>query len=411
MGGFYASMYAYPWDVVDESVDVFCRNAREQLGVDTISLAASYHAAKLILPHNPRRKVYYPEDGSLYFRPDPTAFADSPIQPHVGKLALEQDVLADLCQGAERAGLEVIAWTVCLHNTRLGSTYPEYAPVNAFGDPAITYLCPAQPAARAYVCALAGDLARRYPLKAIQLEAAHHMPFVHGFHHEMQQVRVTPALQLLLGLCFCPACLELAREHGVDAARVRRYVADDIQTRLAEGGGESDDGAWMAEYWHTQLDGELGRYMRLRVLSTNALLREVRQAVQVVSQTPVHLQEASAVGAPAHSPVLDLAWHLGMSVPPAEGTCDGVSVLGYFAGLDRFRTEIDAYRARIPADLPLEIGMRACVPDCDSLEELTAKVAHSVSVGARGVSFYNYGMMPSVRRDWVREALGRVRAG
>ncbi|HVC82219.1 MAG TPA: hypothetical protein VNL35_17145 [Chloroflexota bacterium] len=409
MNPFHTSVYAYPWDVVDESVETFCRNAREQLGVDTISLAVSYHAAKLILPHNPRRKVYYPEDGSVYFQPDLAAFADSPIQPHVGKLALEQDVLAELCQSSAKAGLEIIAWTVCLHNTRLGSAYPEYAPVNAFGDPSITYLCPAQPAARAYTRALAGDLARRYPLKAIQLEAAHHMPFVHGFHHEMQQVRVTPALQILLGLCFCPACLALAREHGVDGARVRRYVADDIQARLTEGGGESDEAAWLAEYWRGQLDGELGRYILLRRLSTNTLLREVRQAVQAVSTTPVYLQEASAVGAPAHSPVLDLAWHLGMSVPPAEGTCDGLSVLGYFAGLDRFTAEMDAYRAAIPTDLPLEIGLRACIPDCDSLEELTAKVAHCVAVGARGVSFYNYGMMPAVRRDWVREALSRVR--
>jgi len=409
MSAFYTSVYSYPWDVADESVDAFCRNAREQLGVDTISLAASYHAAKLILPHNPRRKVYYPEDGSLFFRPDPAAFAASPIQPHVAALAIEQDVLAALCQGAEKAGLEVIAWTVCLHNTRLGSAYPEYAPVNAFGDPAITYLCPAQPAARAYVRALAGDLARRYPLKAIQLEAAHHMPFVHGFHHEMQQVRVTPALQLLLGLCFCPACLDLARLHGVDGDRVRRYVAGDIQSRLAEGGGESDEAAWLPDYWRDQLDGDLWAYMLLRVLSTNTLLREVRQAVHAVSTVEVYLQEASAVGAPAHSPVLDLAWHLGMSVPPAEDTCDAVSILGYFAGLDRFTTEIDAYRARIPSELPIEIGLRACIPDCDSLEELTAKVAHCVAVGARGVSFYNYGMMPAVRRGWIREALSRVR--
>ncbi|HXT34582.1 MAG TPA: hypothetical protein VN837_03300 [Chloroflexota bacterium] len=409
MDPFFASVYAYPWDVIDESVDVFCRNAREQLGVDTISLAVSYHAAKLILPHNPRRKIYYPEDGSLYFRPDPAAFADSPIQPHVGKLALEHDVLAELCQESARTGLEVIAWTVCLHNTRLGSAYPEYAPVNAFGDPVITYLCPAQPAARAYVCALAGDLAHRYSLKAIQLEAAHHMPFVHGFHHEMQQVRVTPALQILLGLCFCPACLALAREHGVNAVLVRRYVADDIQARLTEGGGESDEAAWLPSYWHGQLEGDLWAYMQLRRHSTNELLKEVRQAVQAVSAVEVHLQEASAVGAPAHSPVLDLAWHLGMSVPPAEGTCDGVSILGYFAGLDRFTAEIDAYRARIPAELPLEIGLRACIPDCDSLEELTAKVAHCATVGARGVSFYNYGMMPAVRRNWIREALSRAR--
>jgi hypothetical protein len=89
----YASIYAYPWDVRDETPRVFCRNVHEQLGVDTVSLAVSYHAAKLILPHYPRRKVYYPEDGALYFRPDPAAFAGSAIQPHVGTLAREEDVL------------------------------------------------------------------------------------------------------------------------------------------------------------------------------------------------------------------------------------------------------------------------------------------------------------------------------
>jgi hypothetical protein len=406
----YAAVYAYPWDVLDESVALFCEHAREQLGVDTISLAASYHAAKLILPHNPRRKVYYPEDGSLFFRPDPAAFADSPIQPHVSTLALEEDILDSLCQGAEKAGLGVIAWTVCLHNTRLGSRYPQFAPVNAFGDLAITYLCPAQPAARAYVRALASDLARRYPLRAIQLEAAHHMPFVHGFHHEMQQVRVTPELQMLFGLCFCPACLDLARRQGIDGEAVRRYAAREIEERLAVGGGESIDAAWLPGHWAGPLDGEVSLYMQLRARSVNELLVEVHQAVHAAGDVQVHLQEASAVGAPAVSPVLDLAWQFGMTVPPAAGTCDGLSVLGYFAGLEHFRHEMDAYRACIPTDLPLEVGMRPCVPDCESGEELAAKVAHCAALGARGVSFYNYGMMPAVSRGWVLEALTQARA-
>lgn len=401
----YASVYAYAWDVLDETPRAFCAGVRETLGADTVSLAVSYHAAKLILPRNPRRRVYYPEDGAVYFQPDPAAFAGLPIQPHVGTLALEQDPLAMLCAEAERAGLGVIAWTVCLHNTRLGERHPEYAPRNAFGDAAITYLCPAQPAVRAYVCALAGDLARRYPLKAIQLEAAHHMPFVHGFHHEMQQVRVTPAVQVLLGLCFCPACLALAAEAGVDGERVRRYVAAEITSLLAMGGGEDNVDDWLPAGWVARLDGEMGRYLALRADSTARLLREVRQAVRAVSSVPVHLQEASAVGAPPHTPVLELAWQFGMEAPPRGGTCDGVSVLGYFSGVERFRAELDAYRALIPRELPLEVGLRPCLPDCASAEELAAKVAHCAALGAAGVSFYNYGMMPAPALEWVRRAL------
>lgn len=401
----YASVYAYAWDVLDETPRAFCAGVRETLGADTVSLAVSYHAAKLILPRNPRRRVYYPEDGAVYFQPDPAAFAGLPIQPHVGTLALEQDPLAMLCAEAERAGLGVIAWTVCLHNTRLGERHPEYAPRNAFGDAAITYLCPAQPAVRAYVCALAGDLARRYPLKAIQLEAAHHMPFVHGFHHEMQQVRVTPAVQVLLGLCFCPACLALAAEAGVDGERVRRYVAAEITSLLAMGGGEDNVDDWLPAGWVARLEGEMGRYLALRADSTARLLREVRQAVRAVSSVPVHLQEASAVGAPPHTPVLELAWQFGMEAPPRGGTCDGVTVLGYFSGVERFRAELDAYRALIPRELPLEVGLRPCLPDCASAEELAAKVAHCAALGAAGVSFYNYGMMPAPALEWVRRAL------
>ena len=404
----YASVYAYPWDVQDETPAAFCASVREHLGADTVTIAASYHAAKLILPHNPRRKVYYPDDGSLYFQPDPAAWHDSPIIPHVAVMAREADPLAALCQEAGRTGLGVIAWTVCLHNTRLGERYPQYAPRNAFGDPAITYLCPSQPAARAYVRCLVGDLARRYPLQGIQLEAAHHLPFVHGFHHEMQQLPVTPALAVLLGLCFCDACLALAQDTGLDGQAVRGYVAREIGQLLEAEGGEHDPRARLEAYWADRLDGELGRYMALRRVSVDALLREVYQAVD--GRTKVFLQEASVVGSGDHKPVADLAWQSGLALPPVPGTADGLTILGYFAGLERWIAEMDAYRALLPTGLPVEIGLRPCIPDCASAEELAAKVAYCATMGATGVSFYNYGMMPTRRMAWVRQALGTARS-
>ncbi len=76
----YAALYTYPWDVIDESAELFCEHAREQLGVDTISLAASYHAAKLILPHNPHRKGLLPGGRLALFPTRPGGlrrFADS----------------------------------------------------------------------------------------------------------------------------------------------------------------------------------------------------------------------------------------------------------------------------------------------------------------------------------------------
>lgn len=403
----YTSIYSYPWDVRDETPQAFCANVREKLGVDTISLAVSYHAGKLILPHNPRRRVYYPEDGSIYFRPDPTAFARSPIKPRVSTLAQEEDMLASLCSVAGNNGLSVIAWTVCLHNTRLGMAYPDYAPRNAFGDTAITYLCPSHEAVRAYTCALASDLARRYPLRAIQLEAAHHMPFVHGFHHEMQQVPVTPTVQVLLGLCFCPACLELARASGVDGERVRDYVRTQVEQCLQSEEDTVGDEAWSRDYWREQIDGELERYFALRTESVQHLLGEVHQAVHAVSSVPVHLQDPSANGV-QHLSSLDLSWLSGLENPPRTGTADGVAMLGYIADQSIFQREVDIYCERVLPTIPLEVGLRPARPDCTSAQELAAKVAYCAQKQVSGISFYNYGMMPESRMRWIKDALAAL---
>jgi hypothetical protein len=404
----YSSIYSYPWDVQDETPSRFCAAVREELGADTVSLAVSYHAAKLLLPHNPRRRIYFPEDGSIFFQPDPQAFANSKIKPHVSELAREEDVLAALCAEAERAGIGVIAWTVCLHNTRLGMEYREYAPRNAFGDPALTYLCPSQPAARAYIAALASDLARRYPLRAIQLEAAHHMPFVHGYHHEMQQVMVTPALQVLLGLCFCGACLHMASEHSIDGERVRQFVRAEVEQRLQTGTDTDGEAAWQWEHWQDQLDGELVRYIALRGESVKLLLGEVYQAVHAVSNVAVHLQDPSSAGAQRLT-ALERTWHSGVEIPPEAGTADGVTMLGYIPDLLTFQREVDIYRDVVLPYMPLEVGMRPALPDCEAQENLAAKVAYCAQSGVTGVSFYNYGMLPRSRFRWIREALEAVR--
>ena len=38
------------------------------LGLDTVTLAGSYHAGKFLRPHGQSGKVYFPEDGTVYFK-------------------------------------------------------------------------------------------------------------------------------------------------------------------------------------------------------------------------------------------------------------------------------------------------------------------------------------------------------
>ena len=65
----YKAIYAYPWDVaeigVSAAVDRFLA-----LGLDTVTITGSYHAGKFLRPHGKGGKVYFPEDGTVYFKPD-----------------------------------------------------------------------------------------------------------------------------------------------------------------------------------------------------------------------------------------------------------------------------------------------------------------------------------------------------
>ncbi len=219
------AMWTYPWDVLDCGVATVERDLTERAGLNAISLASSYHAGRFFQPRSPRRKVYFPEDGTIYFRPDPARWEARTIRPRVAALVeREGDVLADLIARRDAGGLAVHCWTVCLHNTRLGMTHPDACTRNAFGDPNYYSLCPSNAEVRAYATTLVADLTHRYKPDVVELETPGFMPFAHGFHHEKDGVGLTAEDDFLLSLCFCPACLAAAAAAGVDGEAVRRTV-------------------------------------------------------------------------------------------------------------------------------------------------------------------------------------------
>ena len=112
---------------------------------------ASYHAGRFLQPRSPKRKVYFPEDGTIYFHPTPARWEGLAIQPKVAEVIEGGDVLRELVRRRDAGGLKVCCWTVCLHNTRLGMLHPGAVTRNAFGDPNYYNLCPSNPDARAYV--------------------------------------------------------------------------------------------------------------------------------------------------------------------------------------------------------------------------------------------------------------------
>ena len=142
------SMWTYPWDVQDQGLDRLAADLQDRAGLNMVSLATSYHAGRFLQPRSPHRKAYFPEDGTVYYTPDETLWADKEIRPLMAHNVAERgDMLAALVEARGTTGMKVSCWTVCLHNTRLGMLHPEHVTRNAFGNPNYYNLCPSSPAA------------------------------------------------------------------------------------------------------------------------------------------------------------------------------------------------------------------------------------------------------------------------
>ena len=213
---FYRAMYTYAWDIAEHGVPAISAELGAR-GINTITLASSYHAGKFIRPRGRAGKVYFPEDGVVYFRHDAKAYGE--IRPQPSVLLTEHDVLRELCDAGAMA---TNAWLVLLHNTRLGLAHPQATVANAFGDRYIFNLCPSSPAAREYAVALCRDVTAHYPVRGVTLETPGFLPFAHGYHHEFAFMAQNPWFDNLMGLCFCDHCTVGAEAAGIDPVGSRR---------------------------------------------------------------------------------------------------------------------------------------------------------------------------------------------
>jgi hypothetical protein len=387
----YKALYAYPWDFVDEGVDEVLERVGEA-GLDTVNVAMSYHAGKFLRPHSPKRKIYFPEDGTVYFRPDFARYNE--IKPRPNSVVGDQDVLELLTRRAQ--GVGIAAWVVCLHNTPLGMEHPAFTVRNAYGDPYPYSLCPSHPEVRQYVVSLCADMASRYALEGLVLETPGFLPFEHGFHHEFQMVRLYPWAQILLALCFCDGCKRAAEREGVDFAGLRERVRLDLDAYLAAGVTAPEPMAlwwWLGDLvWQE----EWLPYLRLRCRLVTELVREVRAALP--SNMP--LAVIPGVQRPTAS-----TWLEGSDLHALAQAADALEILAYHAEPSLVRAELWDVRRRLGGRARLHAVLRPSHPDLVTKEALLAAVAGLKGLGLEGLAFYNYGFIPLENLSWIRDAL------
>jgi hypothetical protein len=387
------SLYCYAWDLAGAAGRAN-RSVIDDLGLDGITLATSYHAGKFIRPGSSTGKVVFPEDGTVYFRPQRTY---GELQPMVSRVTADEDVLAGLIEAGRH---RVFGWTVLLHNTRLGYAHPDVVVRNAWGDRAYYSLCPAQPAVQEYAVRLCGDLAEHYDLAGLVLETPGFLPFVHGYHHEFAQIPGNPWMNILLGLCFCDACMAGARTAGIDSAGIAHRLKDAVHGYMRSAAIVPED---MAVQWLVSdlvLDPEFGAFLRWRcqvvTRLVEAIRREVRQPVSVVVIPSV--QRPSALG-----------WSEGTDLAALAKHCEGLEIPFYEVDPGRVLADVLDCRRRAGPHAAISAILRPGYPDMTTEAQLQASISALAGQGVRRFSFYNFGMLRPHNLGWIRSATATVR--
>jgi hypothetical protein len=384
-----AGIFTYAWDLEAIGYDRVAGELADA-GFTAINLATAYHAGKFLMPRNPRHRVYFAEDGALYFQPDLSRYGR--IRPRVSAfVSADGDPASRVQRAAAAHGMEYVAWLVCLHNSWLGERHPHATMHTAFGDPLIHSLSPAHPDVREYLVAMIRDLVARYEVGAVELESPGYMGFLHGYHHEISGVEIDPVQQRLLSISFNPVEIAGASKHGIDAERLRAQVANMLDACWNRGIAVMNAGRPVAEVSALLDDPEMEAYLAWQQDQVISLVELVREAI-------AHSSPATRI---RHFASMNAAAPPDDSARTLLQTGDAI-LAGYAASDDDARAKAEAAKA-----LGKETwGMiRALAPDMTDPASIGPRVEAWRSAGVDGIDVYNYGLMPQPMLDAVTKAL------
>ncbi len=404
------SVYLFASDLIDEGFEAVLDNVAGRGGLGGINMAAAYHHGRDIFPHSPVRKVRFLEGGTVFFHPEESRYGET-LRPVVSSLAADFDPLARAVEAAGKRSMEVHAWTVYCHNTRLGSMHPDLTMHNAFGDPYLSDLCPSHPEVQAFAKGLTADVAG-HGVQSILAESLHFGLFLHGHHHERYFIDLGSTAMFLMGLCFCAHCLDASSTRGVDGNRVRQYVRAELQ-EIFDGKAPTDSAELNETEIRSMADGEMGRFLDTRSETVTLLTREVtaiarENGARLAFIDPSGAMKGYATGHPTGDPAPASAWVFGADLA-ALGAVADIEAVAYAADPGRVQIDLETYRRMLSADSELTAALRPMKPDCDSVENLASKIRSAAELGVSRIDFYHYGFMPLVILDRIHQALETAR--
>jgi hypothetical protein len=359
-------VFAYTWDLVGDP-DAAVRIA--ELGADTVTLQAAYHAVRGITPWHPAHRVVHAEHAAAYFPIRSDRW--SGLRPHAPSWGVDNpDRFGTAAAALTAAGLSVEAWLVLTHSSAVGAAHPDVTVRNAYGERYPYALCPSHQAVREYALTLVSEVCAQYDVGALMLEACGWLGFDHGSHHEKTDgAELSATARRLLSLCFCPACRTAL---GSDADRMAQSARAAVDAELHGSPAPVVDAAALLNHRATVI-ADLVR-------EAKSLAGGDRRVLLMATDDP---------------------WVTGPDVGvDFQAVTPDAFVLKCWDDAGAAARQLKAAAQR--TDIPLIANVTALNEHWDGVTEL-------LEAGATGVRYYHAGLASQARLDRIRTAITEAR--
>lgn len=393
--------FAYPWDLLDEGPEAVVETMARQLGCNAIALNANYHHARFLRPRAEGPKTLELPGAIAAFQPEARFYPDEVLMPVPDPALVDAGVLARARAACTRAGLDFGLWTVGLHNSTLGERNRHLCMENCFGDCYPYSLCPSHAPVRAFLQGVIRDLCDQFQPDRIIQEAVGYLGARHWVHHELFFATWDEALELLLSLCFCPACQKRGEVVGLDVDALRQKVAGLAEHLLHQERGDLPPS--FAQSHVTSLLAEvqdLADYLRVRAGSVAELVGGLHSAAAEQGA------DLDLIPASFQRPV-SRAWLEGAHLGQLGEASDCLLIPAYHDSAAQVAADLE-WAAWMAPGSALAAGLNACNPAVSSAAGIVAQAQACVDAGCQGIYTYNYGLLTPDRLSWVARANGEV---
>lgn len=363
-------IWVYPWDLealgVERVVD-YCAQHR----ISFLGVAAVYHSGQIL---------------SMAKSPHWVHQGEGPLVDWTSSISTKsREFLQALRSSLQTIGTELHGWVVLNHDKR------GWEPILSASHESLPHTaCPVANQSR--VERVLQQLANNTWFDTLQLELPDWIGAVHGAHHDIVGIHLTPLLRLLLSLCFCQHCQQ---QWGSTSSwdRVRQQVLADMTYYMDAEPAPADGMAQLATY--ILENPEVADLLRARSRWLASFIEKQQHTVTVPLipiVTPFQFHG-------------ELSWMTGL-VPEAE-RFSRVILLAY-GPPNVISQDVTWLGHRGWGRERITMGHTLVASATPDLATAQARLRRALDAGIKSHIFYNWGLLNAPRRKWLDDLMAMV---